>query len=56
MNDFLTILQKTGAWIWNQKEKMVLLILVGVLCFRVYQVVNGPPPQDSDVGIGDFVE
>lgn len=45
MNNFLTILQKTGAWIWNQKEKMVLLILVIVFGFRVYQVVSGPPPE-----------
>jgi len=48
MNDFLTILQKTGAWIWNQKEKMVLVILLCVFGFRVYQVVNGPPPAPPD--------
>ncbi len=48
MNDFLTILQKTGIWIWNQKEKMVLLILVCVFGFRVYQVVSGPPPAPPD--------
>ena len=42
MNDLLSILRKAGVWIWNQKEKMVLLVLVGVLCFRVYVVYTGP--------------
>jgi len=48
MNDFLTILQKTGVWIWNQKEKMVLVVLVCVFGFRVYQVVSGPPPAPPE--------
>ena len=48
MNDFLTLLQKTGAWIWNQKEKMVLLALLVVFAFRVYVVVNGPTLDVSE--------
>lgn len=42
MNDFLSRLQKVGAWLWSQKEKMVLIALVGVLCYRVYVVVFPP--------------
>jgi hypothetical protein len=48
MNEFLTILQKTGVWIWTQKEKMVLVILLCVFGFRVYQVVSGPPPAPPE--------
>jgi len=42
MNQILTIAQKTGTWIWRQKEKMVLLLLVGFFGVRVFQVVYGP--------------
>ena len=45
MNEFLTIAQKTGAWIWYQKEKIVLLVLVAFCCVRAYQVVYGKPPD-----------
>lgn len=40
MNDVLTILRKAGERIWLLKEKMVLLILVAILCFRVYVVLS----------------
>jgi hypothetical protein len=45
MNEFLSIAQKTGVWIWRQKEKMVLLLLVGFFAVRVYQVAYGAPPD-----------
>jgi len=48
MNDFLSQLQKVGSWLWSQKEKMVLIALVGVLCYRVYVVVS-PPDKKTEV-------
>ncbi|MCC6487285.1 MAG: hypothetical protein IT364_07275 [Candidatus Hydrogenedentes bacterium] len=48
MNDLLTILQKTGVWIWNQKEKMVLFALMLVLLFRAVLVVKGTTLELED--------
>lgn len=50
MNDLLTILQKTGVWIWNQKEKMVLFALMLVLLFRAVVVVKGTTLELEDKG------
>lgn len=30
---------KLGAWLWLYKERLVLLVVVCVLCFRVYKVI-----------------
>ncbi len=38
-------LRKIGLWIWLNKERMVLAVMVGFLIFRVYQVVY--PPSDG---------
>lgn len=35
-------------WIWLFKELLILVILVGVLCYRVYGVVNPPPPKNVE--------
>jgi hypothetical protein len=42
MNDLSSQLRKAGAWIWNQKEKMILVALILVLCYRVWGVMNPP--------------
>ena len=31
-------LRKFGAWLWLNKERMILGVLVGFLCFRVYVI------------------
>lgn len=41
-------LRKMGLWIWLFKELLILVILVGVLCYRVYGVVNPPPPKNAE--------
>lgn len=38
-------LRKIGNWLWLNKERMVLAVMVAVLVFRVYQVLNPPPLQ-----------
>ena len=35
---------KAGNWLWYSKELIVLLVMVGILVYRVYGVVNPPPP------------
>lgn len=42
----MNAIRKIGAWLWNSKERMVLAVMVVVLCYRVYQVVN--PPLDDE--------
>ncbi|MBI2432632.1 MAG: hypothetical protein HYV26_07165 [Candidatus Hydrogenedentes bacterium] len=39
-------LRKIAAWVWLNKERMVLLIAVGILCYRVYEVIFPPPPEE----------
>jgi hypothetical protein len=41
--------RKIGTIIWNNKERLVLVIMVGVLCYRVYEVINPPPPVEIPV-------
>ena len=48
MNDVLSQLRKAGLWVWNQKEKMVLVALLAFLCFRVYVVLNPVSAEDLD--------
>lgn len=36
-------LRKAALWVWLMKERIVLLIMVGVLCYQVYQVFG---PQE----------
>jgi len=50
MNDVISILRKAGIWLWNQKEKTVLIALLFVLCYRVWVVVN--PPEQGSVTTG----
>lgn len=38
-------LQKIGAWIWWNKERMVLLAIIMVLAYRVYVVAFPPEPE-----------
>ncbi len=50
-------LRKIGNWLWLNKERMVLAVMVGFLIFRVYTVVSPaadekegqipPPPTDK---------
>lgn len=40
MNDLSSQLRKAGIWLWNQKEKMILVALILVLCYRVWGVMN----------------
>ncbi len=37
-------IQKIGMWFWWNKERFVLLILVGILGYRVYVIIYPPPP------------
>ncbi len=39
-------LRKAFGWIWYNKERMVLVVMVAILCYRVYQVMN-PPPEEG---------
>ena len=39
---------KAGNWLWHSKELFVLLVMVGILGYRVYSVVNPPPPPKWD--------
>ncbi|HRI89111.1 MAG TPA: hypothetical protein PK869_12635 [Candidatus Hydrogenedentes bacterium] len=43
MNDIVSKLRKAGFWMWNQKEKMFLFVLLAVLLFRAYVVIINPP-------------
>ena len=36
-------IRKLGAWLWLYKERLLLLIVVCVLCWRVYIAINPPP-------------
>lgn len=42
-------LQKAGAWLWYNKERMVLVIMVAILGYRVYRVITPPPAPDWPV-------
>lgn len=39
-------LRKVLGWIWHNKERMVLVVMVVILCYRVYEVMN-PPPEEG---------
>lgn len=41
--------RKIGTWFWDNKERLVLVLMIGVLCYRVWQVVNPQPPAESTV-------
>jgi len=41
-------LRKAGLWIWLNKERMILLVMVGLLCRQVYAVVYPPAPEVAD--------
>lgn len=38
-------LYKFGMWLWRNKERIVLVVLVLFLCARTYRVVMGAAPQ-----------
>ena len=42
-------LRKIGAWIWRNKERILFGVLVVVLCFCVWKVVNPDPPPELSV-------
>jgi hypothetical protein len=42
-------LRKLGAWIWLVKERMILVVMVAFLVYRVYQVVYPPPMEEGPV-------
>lgn len=37
-------IRKAAFWVWQNKERMVLLVMLGVLCYQVYSVFNPPAP------------
>ncbi|MDZ4858544.1 MAG: hypothetical protein SGI88_06140 [Candidatus Hydrogenedentes bacterium] len=47
MNDIVSKLRKAASWVWNQKEKMFLGILLVVLLFRAYVVLINPPDVNA---------
>ena len=44
-------LRKIAGWIWRNKERMVLAVVVGILVFRVYQVVQPTTGTDDEATI-----
>jgi hypothetical protein len=40
-------IRKIGQWVWLNKERMVFLVMVIILCWRVYIVVKPPVPVDD---------
>lgn len=42
----MNFLRKIGAWLWLNKERMVLAVMVCILIFRVYTVLN--PKIEND--------
>jgi hypothetical protein len=40
-------LRKTGLWLFHNKERMFLFIMVGILCYRIYVVVIPEPPEQA---------
>lgn len=38
-------LQKIGSWIWYNKERMMLVVMIAVLAYRVYGVMYPEPSQ-----------
>jgi len=39
-------LRKIGLLIWNNKERMVLIVMLIVFGYRVYQIFFPPPPPE----------
>lgn len=37
-------IRKIAQWLWLVKERLVLLIMLGIFAYRVYEVLNPPPP------------
>jgi hypothetical protein len=58
-------LRKFGAWLWLNKERMLLGVLVGFLCYRVWVIMEDviietndqvvPPRASGNVGLGDAI-
>jgi len=40
-------LRKIGFWLWFQKERIILAVIVGILVYRVYMVANPPAPPEE---------
>ena len=41
-------LRKIGQWFWRNKERMVLAVLVVILCFRIYRMLNPIPDETAE--------
>jgi hypothetical protein len=39
-------LQKLASWFWWNKERIVLLLMVGVLTYRVYEIASPAEPEN----------
>ncbi|MBN2311746.1 MAG: hypothetical protein JXR94_22395 [Candidatus Hydrogenedentes bacterium] len=42
-------LHKIGTWVWLNKEKVVLVVLILVFCYRVYKVVDPEEAAPLDI-------
>ena len=40
-------LRKVGLWFWLNKERMILVVMVCLLGYRVYAVLYPPPPEND---------
>jgi len=50
-------IHKLGVLLWQYKERIVLLVVVGVLCYRVYTAINPPePPAPTPHRLPEVVE
>ncbi len=45
----MTQIQKTLKWIWLNKERMVLVVMVAFLCYRVYMVLYPLEPPEEKI-------
>lgn len=43
-------LRKIARWLWLSKERMVLAVMVGFLCYRVYQVMYPETTGEGNEG------
>lgn len=42
-------LRKAGLWLWAFKERLILLVMVGVLANQVYLLLNPAPPESPKI-------
>ena len=46
-------LRKIGLWAWNAKERVVLTLMVLLLGFRVYSLVNAQADDSGELNLSD---